>query len=154
MRKTLSKQKLIKNIVIAGLALTLGVGVLSVAQQVAKENMIKELNAKSKNIVYQDAQVEVKKVTGVVVGFSPRFDPKYIGIALSGDNTDYYFTISQDLKVLHKNSLSEIEIGDTVELTFDRIQGVTSKGRQQTEKRVNTVKFIRPKSSGGVLISN
>lgn len=137
------------------LVVILGIGGLSLAQigQQSKEDMLGELNAKSRHIAYKEAEVNTKKLEGRVVGFSPRENPVYIGIAIDELGADYYFTIEEGVKVVRKGSLNDIQIGDTVEITYKHIKGKTSRGKEQEERRAAIVKFIRPKTSGDVLIS-
>ncbi|PIW32847.1 MAG: hypothetical protein COW28_05130, partial [bacterium (Candidatus Ratteibacteria) CG15_BIG_FIL_POST_REV_8_21_14_020_41_12] len=61
-------------------------------------------------------EVVTKAIVGEVACFTPRGDPKFIGIAVDKENTDYYFIIDENLKIVNKESLKEIEIGDKVEV--------------------------------------
>jgi hypothetical protein len=128
------------------LVVIFGIGVVSLAQ-VSKEKIQRNIGKS----LYGDAVVETKVLSGEVVGFSPRNDPNYIGIALEGTDTDYYFILDDNVKLVRKNSLSDIQIGDTVEITFHKIKRKTKEGREVREHRAKIVRFLRPKLKGALI---
>jgi len=90
-------------------------------------------------------EVVTKAIVGEVACFTPRGDPKFIGIAVDKENTDYYFIIDENLKIVNKESLKEIEIGDKVEVEY-RVERIPPKDKDTVEKtkRVTTsIRFIK-----------
>ena len=87
--------------------------------------------------------LEVKELVGEVISFTPRGKPEFIGIAVDEENTDYIFLIDRDVKVVHKKSLSQIVIGDTVKIEYHVIMETNEKGKQRTKRVAKVITFIR-----------
>ena len=98
--------------------------------------------------ITQEEVVEVKKIKGKVACFSPRKNPKLVAITVKEENDekiediDYLFYIDKDVEIERKKSLKEINIGDTIEITYDVIK-ITEVTREGEEEEVKTVEKIK-----------
>ena len=81
---------------------------------------------------------------GEVVSLSPRMEPVYIGIAVDEENTDYYFTIDEDVNLVHIRDIRLLNVGDTVEVTYQILEKEKKDGKKRREQRVKKIRFIRP----------
>jgi lysyl-tRNA synthetase class II len=88
--------------------------------------------------------VEVKEISGKVVAFTPRAKPKFIAIEVEKENTDYYFIVDKEVKVVHKKNLSEIAIGDTVRVKYYVIIETTEEGKERSKRVAKVVRFVKP----------
>lgn len=91
--------------------------------------------------------VELKRVQGEVSSLSPKVDPLYIGIVYLQDEAqgaDYeiILRISKNTSITHKKSLSEISIGDSVDVTYEVITGLDEAGVEQSEKVAKDIQFV------------
>ncbi len=96
---------------------------------------------------------QTKTMGGTVVFLRTQSKPKTIGITYAGDNADYYFMLSDDVKVVHKNSIDDIKPGDTVEITFLETKNKQKNGEEMTDRQAKIVKFIHAAKSDGTLSS-
>ena len=98
--------------------------------------------------VQEEVVVETKQVQGEVSSLTPRGKPEYIGITYKEDNekgTGYEIILfmDKDIKLVNKNELSEIGIGDTVDVTFEEITTTTQDGGSQNRRVAKSIRFIR-----------
>lgn len=97
-------------------------------------------------------QVEIKStktvnVVGELISLKPsRANPLYIGIA--GKNSDAYFEIDENVKIVHKRSLEEINLGDTISITYDDIVEVIDGGKEQNRRSAKVIRFIKVGEEG------
>jgi len=87
---------------------------------------------------------ELKVLTGEIVQISLNKEPKMIGITYEEDGADYYFPIVEDTKVVHKNSLEELSVGDIVEITFKQISKKDADNNELIDREAKMIKFVRP----------
>lgn len=99
----------------------------------AQENKKEKLTAK------------VKEMVGEVVYFTPRNNPTVICIGHEATNTDYSFLIDEDTKVAHKNSLSDINVGDTVKVVYYQIMKMDKRRGEVEERIAKMISFVRAK---------
>jgi hypothetical protein len=98
----------------------------------------------------EEITVEVKQVKGEVSSFSPGNNPRYIGITYKEDkesSTAYEMVLSIDEDVIlkHKRQLSEIGLGDTVDVVYEQRFKTTEQGEKRIISRIaKIIIFIRP----------
>lgn len=104
----------------------------------------------------KEESAEVKTLIGEVAGFMPRNDPqpKYVAIAYEPDNADYYFIIDESIKIINKKFLSEIQVGDLVEVTYHVEHKKSKKGEETTEHVAKKIRFVRPIKQQEILSSD
>lgn len=88
-----------------------------------------------------------RQVTGELLAKTPQNDPQMITIGVDSENADYMFYIAEDMNIVHKKSLSEIQIGDTVRVRYYVVQETDEKGRTYEKSIVQTVTFVRSPST-------
>lgn len=93
----------------------------------------------------EEEVAEVKELTGELISFTPRGDPKFITIAVKKENTDYIFLIDENIKVVHKKNLNEIAIGDTVRVKYHVIIETSEEGNERSKRVAKVIKFIKPR---------
>ena len=149
MREIISKPKFIKILGITVLAFLFGTGIVGLAQ-ISKERAVR-----AERLSYGNDVIDVKKLklSGELVCLYPRKDPVYIGVAFDEENTDYYFLLDDDAKIVNKVSLENLQIGDTVEVTFDKVTRQAKDGAQRREQRAKTIRFVKAKSGSKDLMT-
>ena len=94
--------------------------------------------------------VKNKELVGKVVYFTPRNEPRVIGVACDPENTDYSFTIDKDTKVSKKRSLKEIKVGDTVRVKYQETIR-KGNGRRASRRVAKVIGFVRAGDKKGAL---
>ena len=92
--------------------------------------------------------VAVKELTGEVVSFYPRLEPKFITIGVDKENSDYMFIIAEDVKLVHKRDLSQINVGDTIRVRYHLIKETFGRKEEKsrTKQVAKVIKFVKPRS--------
>ena len=101
--------------------------------------------------VTQEEVVKVKKIKGKVACFSPRKNPKLVAITVKEKKDekifyiDYLFYIDKNVEIERTKSLKEINVGDTIEITYDviKITEITQEGEGEKEETKITEKIKR-----------
>jgi len=96
---------------------------------------------------------EAKTIQGELISLSPRNNPKYIGISYEPDNADYYFMLSDDAQVIHKNSLNDLQKGDTIEISFKQKTRKDKLGNDMIDRTATKIKYLKPAKKEDDLIS-
>lgn len=73
---------------------------------------------------------------------------KKIGADGSISDKEILFPIDNNLKFVYKRSLSQIQEGDTIEITYDEKSWVDKRGVGRRERKATQLKFIRSKPRG------
>ena len=93
--------------------------------------------------------VKALQVIGEVSSFSPsKKNPQHIGIDYAIDTakgavSTVMLSLDENLKLVHKGSLGEINIGDTVYVAFEVITETTEEGEQRTKRVAKEIRFVR-----------
>ena len=95
-----------------------------------------------------EIDIEIKHVQGEVSSITTPNNPRYIGITYKEDkesSTAYEMVlyIDKDLRLVHKRQLSEIGIGDTVDVTYHKITETTEEGRKSIKQVAKMIRFVR-----------
>lgn len=145
-------KKIIRMNWVVGLCVVLAMLLLAVVGD-AKEGKGKAKGkSKPAKDTAQEEVVEVKKIEGEVVCFTPRKEPKFITITVDRNNEkiDHVFYIDKDVEIERKKSLKEINVGDTIEITYDVIkiteiaqEGAEATGEEEKVKTKRVAKVIR-----------
>jgi ribosomal protein S17 len=90
-----------------------------------------------------------KEIQGEVVSISK----KYIAVVYARDskkNEEYeiLLPIDEDTKVERMNSLKDLKIGDTVDITFEEENVAVEKGEGKTSRKAKVVSFVAPALKG------
>jgi hypothetical protein len=117
-------------------------GALVEAQQ--QEKTSAQQKSSDKDILYKGAVVGIKELIGELVSLTPRNEPQFIAIAVEKENTDYYFVLAEDVKVVHKKRLSEIAVGDTVKIKYQVIVETTEEGKERRKHVAKVITFVKP----------
>lgn len=96
---------------------------------------------------------EMKTIEGELISLTPRNNPKYIGVSYDLEDADYYFMLSDDVQVLHKSSLNDLQKGDLVEVSFKQSTKKDKLGNDMIDRMATKIKFIRAAKKEGDLIS-
>ena len=96
------------------------------------------LNAQAKNENSGGA------LLGEIVYLGPKDAPTVIGVTFADDGADYYFTLGEDLKVVNKKNLDELQLGDTVELTYRQDVKKTKDGKEKIDRIAAQIRFVKP----------
>jgi hypothetical protein len=127
-----------KNIIIAIVAFGLIAGFAATAMAMP-ESKAKE-NAPDEE--------KVTKVSNKITGQISNIDTKTFAVVYdrneaTGEEFEMLFPIDKDLRVVHKNSFSELKVGDMVEVQFEDV--ATEKKDRKEGKRTNlVVTFVSP----------
>lgn len=113
--------------------------------KIGTEGVKEKAGAKEKGKI---ETVVAKSISGTVVYLCPKNDPKVIGIADDKTETDYYFHADAMTSIVNKQSLKEINIGDTIEVNYNAITEVTKDGEEKTKHIPNVIRFIKSKTTG------
>ncbi|MFC1514953.1 hypothetical protein ACFL5X_03530 [Candidatus Omnitrophota bacterium] len=95
----------------------------------------------------EEVITEVKEVQGEVSSLTPRINPQYIGVTYKEEQGVAYeivLCIDEDLELAHKRDLTEIGIGDTVDITYHEITETAKDGKQRTMRVAKNIRFVRP----------
>jgi len=133
-----NKNQILNIAIIIGLIMLLSAPLLA---QEAQEN-------KKKNI-----EVTMKEATGVISALSANFIAVETGIDPStGIPREEAFNLDKNVRVLHKNSLKEIKVGDTVTVGYEETIETTDTGRRIRSTSVKTITFLKspPKEITGL----
>lgn len=87
-------------------------------------------------------KVVTREVVGEIISFNPIKNPQFIGIA--SIRSDVYLRIGEDIKVIHKDSLDEIKLGDRIVVTYDEVTEVTEEGKELTKRVAKVIRFVKP----------
>ncbi len=131
--KVMGERKFFSIVLIAVMIICVG------SRVAAKED--KEKDAKESAV--QDTLLEVGTMTGELISFYPRNEPKFVGINDAGKNAEYHFLMNENVEVINKKALSELLIGDRVEITFDKIKKASKSDIEKIEYRVKSIRFVR-----------
>lgn len=134
-------RKLLWKIIKTGISLAVVLLICSGAIVEARQ----QEKAPDKDILYKGAVVGTKELIGKVVSFTPKNEPQFIAIAVEEENTDYYFVLAEDVKVVHKKSLSEIAVGDTVKIQYQVIVEKTEEGIEREKHVAKVISFVKPR---------
>ena len=96
---------------------------------------------------------QMKTLGGEIISLQPQSDPKVIGITYAGDNADYYFQIADDVKVVHKKNVKELQAGDVVEISFKETTKKDKQGRDMIDRQATTIKFVKGAKKDDTLYS-
>ena len=91
---------------------------------------------------------EIKELSGRVIAFTPKTNPELIGLAVDEEDTDYYFILDKDVKVVHKNSLSQLLPGDTVRVKYYVVVEETESGEEKRKHVAKVITFVKPNIEG------
>ncbi|MBU1062059.1 MAG: hypothetical protein KJ957_01535 [Candidatus Omnitrophica bacterium] len=87
--------------------------------------------------------IKEKELVGEVIYFTPRFNPTVIAVGDAETNTDYSFLIDEDTKVVHKQGLNDIKVGDAVKVTYHEVTKPNRGNRITEEWLAKSISFVR-----------
>lgn len=105
------------------------------------------INLHAEKAKKDEAVEEMRFLKGEVTSLYPRNEPNQIGITHVETDADYFFKLAEEVKVVHKKNLKEIQLGDTVELIFKHKSNKYS--GDMIERIVTTIKFIKSAKKSG-----
>jgi hypothetical protein len=128
-------------IMLASFALV-GLTCFSFAQDSAKN----DAGENAKNDVQEEKEISRtgSKITGTIGNIAKNsIAVVYKRDEAKGEEFEMLFPIDKNLKIVHKKSVSELSVGDTVEVQYEDV--VTErKGRQEGKRNTAVITFISP----------
>lgn len=97
----------------------------------------------------EDALITVKHITGEVSIIRPH----YLSVVYKQDaetrmEYEMVFPMNKDVEFFHKKSLDDIEVGDTVRVTYEEKTWTTEDGMERMKRKAKEVWFVRPAKKG------
>ncbi|UCC94455.1 MAG: hypothetical protein JSW40_06495 [Candidatus Omnitrophota bacterium] len=131
MRKKLYEYKFIKTMGALLLVFALGAGLIGLAQ-VSKERV--------------RPGGGIKELEGQVVGINKRcIAVVYSRDRIKGSESEIMLPVDEETEVVHRRSLENINVGDTVRIQFEE-ETEERKGKQRMKRKARAVRFVRPAS--------
>lgn len=91
------------------------------------------------------AAVSMKQITGTVSGLSARhLSVLYSSDPERGASLEAAFNLDKDVRVIHKQSLKEIAVGDTVSVAYEETVTRTAEGKSMRSTKVKSITFLKP----------
>jgi hypothetical protein len=92
-----------------------------------------------------EVKITAKECTGTLVGLGGNFIAVAAGLnADSGAASEYAFNLGKDVQIVHKRSLKEFVVGDTVKVSYEEQIATTPEGNKKRSHTVKTITFLKP----------
>lgn len=110
---------------------------LSIAQENPGENLAQQQQQEKEEIAR-------KSVAGEVSGLAPNFIAVLYGQSQESQAAlEMAFDLDKDVKIEHRKSLKEINMGDTVEVAYLEITKTREDGRKISRRVAKVITFVR-----------
>ena len=97
--------------------------------------------------VYCEETITRKEIYGRLISLSPLANPVYIGIEAMTErgvlNRDMHFHLEPGYRIIGKDFISNIKMGDVVIVGYDQIKDTTDQGEEEVKNIAKTIEFIK-----------
>ncbi|HOW42493.1 MAG TPA: hypothetical protein P5110_03140 [Candidatus Omnitrophota bacterium] len=93
-------------------------------------------------------QVAIKQVSGVISGLSSGFIAIELGGGSAKGARESAFNLDKNVRIVHKKSLKELSVGDTVSLDYEETVTKQADGKKMRKTRVIAITFLKAAPQG------
>jgi hypothetical protein len=90
-------------------------------------------------------EVKLKQVSGIITSVSPSFIAVEAGVNEGKTAAlEAAFNLKKGVRIIHKNSLQELNIGDTVTVSYEETIKKIENGKKSRSTNVISITFLKP----------